>query len=445
MSPKNIPVSLARQNLGSLTVQVSTDQNIMPLAPIEGVTVTVKGVSETGEVTTVAQTTTNEVGKTDTIELAAPSVELSLDENNNLMPYANYIIETSSPNYVDVSITGSQVFADTESIQPIGLIPTNIPNSNTRRGMRPNIDPMGSTSLTESIVIGPSTLYGNYPNKIPEDDIKELNPDGGFITLDSVVVPEYVIVHAGSPNNNSAPNYTVPFIDYISNVASSEIYPTWPIETIRANLIAIVSFTLNRVYTEWYRNQGKPYTITNNTAFDHAFFYGRNLFDSIVNEAVNVFNTYVRRGDAVQPLLTQYCDGKNSSCPGWMTQWGSKYLGDQGYSAERILRYYYGNNISLDTAPEVEGNPSSYPGTPLRLGSTGSAVRTIQTQLNRISQNYPLIPKVAVDGNFNDATAEAVRTFQRIFNLTADGVVGSGTWYEISRIYVAVTKIAELR
>ena len=250
-------------------------------------------------------------------------------------------------------------------------------------------------------------------------------------------------MHAGSPNDNTAPNCTVPFLDYISNVASSEIYPTWPKETIRANIIAIVSFTLNRVFTEWYRNQGKSYTITNSTAYDHAFFYGRNLFDTIVPEVNDVFDIFVKRPGVLQPLLTQYCDGVKSSCPNWMTQWGSKDLGDAGFSAEQILRNFYGN-IELSTAPTVEGNPESYPGSPLQIGSSGAAVRQLQTQLNRISQNYPLIPKVAVTGNFDSATADAVRTFQQIFHLTQDGIVGKNTWYEISRIYVAVSKLAEL-
>lgn len=435
MSHQFIPPSLARQNFGTLVVQLSSDQQVGPLTPISGVQVTISGVSPNGETTTLAQLTTNSVGQTDSLELEAPPVDLSLDPLNNNMPYSTYRIETTSPDYVDVVVNGTQVFANTRSIQPIGLQPTI--RSNLTRGIL-------SRQLVEDVVIGPSTLYGNYPAKIPEAAIKPIIPGSGFITLSSVIVPEFIIVHTGSPNDNSAPNYTVPFIDYISNVASSEIYPTWPIETIRANIIAITSFTLNRVYTEWYRNQGKPYTITSSTAYDHAFFYGRNIFDSIVDVTAQVFDVYVRRGDLTQPLLTQYCDGVKSTCPNWMTQWGSKSLGDQGYTAEQILKYFYGSDISLDNAPEVEGNPESYPGSPLYLGSSGPDVRTIQTQLNRISQNYPLIQKVAVTGNFDEATQNAVRTFQQIFHLTPDGIVGRATWYEISRIFVAVTRLAEL-
>ena len=435
MSRSIIPPSFSRQNFGSLIVQVNSDQLVGPLTPFENVQVTIKGISPNGDATTLAELTTNSVGQTEAIELEAPPVDLSLEPLNTQMPYSTYRIETSSPDFVDSVVNGTQIFADTRSIQPINLEPT-------LRGMLTR--DLFMRQLTESVVIGPATLYGNYPEKIPEAPIKPIVPGSGFITLESVIVPEYVIVHAGSPNDNSAPNYTVPYIDYIANVASSEIYPTWPIETIKANVIAITSFTLNRIFTEWYRNQGKPYTITNSTAYDHAFFYGRNLFDSIVEVTAEVFDTYIKRPDVTQPLLAQYCDGVKSSCPNWMTQWGSKDLGDQGYSYEQILRNFYGN-ISLPNAPQVEGNPESYPGFALSLGSTGPAVRTLQTQLNRISNNYPLIPKVAVNGVFDEATQNAVRTFQQIFHLTQGGIVGRATWYEISRIYVAVTKLAELR
>lgn len=439
MSPFKLPPTLSRQTLGSLTVQVSSEPTRAPLTPIEGITVTVKGISPTGETTTLEQLTTDSVGRTSTIELEAPPVDLSLDQLNTQMPYATYRIETSSPDFVDAVVDGTQVFSDTRSVQPITLDPiARTVYSHSRKNYFAE-----GRQLFEAVVIGPATLYGDYPPKIPEAPIKPITPGSGFVVLDSVIVPEYIIVHAGSPNDNNVPNYTVPFTDYIANVASSEIYPTWPIETIRANIIAIVSFTLNRVFTEWYRNQGKPYTITSSTAYDHAFFYGRNLFDSIIDITTEVFDIYLKRPDVTQPLLSQYCDGQKSSCPNWMTQWGSKSLGDQGYTAEAILRNFYGD-VSLSTAPKVEGIPESYPGSPLDIGSSGSAVRTIQTQLNRISNNYPLIPKVAVSGNYDTATAEAVRTFQQIFNLTPDGIVGKATWYEISRIYVAVTKLAEL-
>ncbi|MDF2613665.1 MAG: peptidoglycan-binding protein [Clostridia bacterium] len=425
--PSFYPPIMSRQQLGSLIVELTTNPIAGPLRPISNVLVTIKEFSANGDGRTYAELLTNEVGQTPPIELPAPPIEYSLDPLNTQMPYSNYTIETSNPEYLDTSVLGSQVFANIASIQPISLEPT---RSRKRQ-------------VIEAIIIGPPTLYGDYPPKIPEAEIKPILPGSGFITLDNVVVPEFIVVHAGSPTNDNAPNYTVPYIDYIANVASSEIYPTWPLETIKANIIAIVSFTLNRVFTEWYRNQGKPYTITNSTAFDHAFFYGRNVFDTITPIVTEVFNTFVRRPGVEQPLFTQYCDGVQSQCPNWMTQWGSKRLGDQGYNAEAILRDFYGN-IELLEAPKVEGIPESYPGSPLRRGDRGPNVRKMQEQLNRISVNYPLIPKVATDGVFGTTTEESVKTFQRIFSLPADGIVGKNTWYKISQIYVAVTKIAEL-
>ncbi len=430
------PPSISRQNLGSLIVQLTSDPLIGPLVPVSGVNVTVTELSPTGEETVIAEMVTNEVGQTPPLELNAPPVDYSLDPLNTQMPYSTYRIQTSSPLFVDTVVIGSQIFPNIRSIQPITVVPT-------ERGFARNTT--YTRDLQETVSIGPATLYGNYPEKIPEAAIKPIIPGSGFIVLDEVIVPEYVIVHAGSPNDNDAPNYTVPFKEYISNVASSEIYPTWPVETIRANVIAITSFTLNRVYTEWYRNQGKPFTITNSTAYDHAFFQGRNIFDTIIPVVNEVFDIYIKKPDVKQPLLSQYCDGVKSQCPNWMTQWGSKDLGDAGYTAEQILRNFYGADITFPTATTVEGNPESYPGSPLQLGDSGPAVRTIQMQLNRISQNYPLIPKVAVNGNFNEETQEAVKTFQQIFHLPQDGIVGKSTWYEISRIYVAVTKLAELR
>ena len=295
------------------------------------------------------------------------------------------------------------------------------------------------------INIQPNTLNGNYPSKIPEEVDKPLPPPTSGVVLPKPVVPEFITVHAGGPNNTTAPNYTVPYKDYIKNVASCEIYSTWPESTIRANVYAIISFTLNRIYTEWYRGKGKNFDITNSTAYDHAFNYGRNLYESISVIVDDIFSTYIRRFGRKQPLLTQYCDGKNVQCPGWMTQWGSKYLGDEGKSPYEILTSFYGSDIELVTAEVVEGSPSSYPGYDLTVGSSGDAVQTIQEQLNRIAQNYPLIPKLAVDGVYGDKTKEAVTVFQGVFNLPQTGVVDYATWYKISDVYVGVTKIAELR
>lgn len=232
--------------------------------------------------------------------------------------------------------------------------------------------------------------------------------------------------------------------DYIKNVASSEIYATWPEATLLANILAIQSITLNRVYTEWYRNRGYDFTITSSTAYDQKFMPGRNIFESISQAVDTIFSNYISRPNITQPLFTQYCDGKRVSCPRWMRQWESKTLGDQGYSAIDILRRFYGDSVYINSSEEISGIPSSWPGYDLTIGSTGEKVRQLQNQLNTISKGYPLIPKVAADGIYGENTAEAVRTFQKVFNLPQTGVVDYPTWYRISDIYVGVSRIAEL-
>ncbi|MEG0085767.1 MAG: peptidoglycan-binding protein [Niameybacter sp.] len=433
------PPVLSRQSTGTLIVDVTTDPALTALRPLSDVQVTVKRQNPNGGQSTIAQLTTNANGQTPVLTLDAPPDALTQTPEATQTPYSPYIVEVSAENYLPTIVNGTQIFSNIRSIQPIRLIssePTPFASRSSRVSKL-------SRQQVDEISIGPPTLYGDYAPKIPESSIKDTTSPG-FVVLPAVVVPEFIIVHAGTPNNNTAPNYTVPFKDYIKNVASSEIYPTWPTETIRANIVAIISFTLNRVYTEWYRNKGKNFTITNSTAFDHAFFFGRDIFDTISLEVDQIFDTYVKRSGVEQPLLTQYCDGAKSTCPNWMTQWGSKALGDEGRTYEEILRFYYGQDISFPGAPVVSGAPESFPGTPLKLGSSGPPVRTIQEQLNRISNNYPLIPKVRTTGEFDAATEESVKTFQRIFHLTPDGIVGKNTWYKISEIYVAVTKIAEL-
>ena len=223
-------------------------------------------------------------------------------------------------------------------------------------------------------------------------------------------------MHDGPVGDNSASNYYVRYRDYIKNVASSEIYATWPDDTIRANILAIMSFTLNRVYTEWYRNKGKDYTITSSTAYDHKWIRGRNIFDSIDRIVDELFENYLSRPNVRQPILTQYCDGERVQCRdrGWMTQWGSKRLGDQGYSAIEILRYFYGNDMYINVAEEVSGIPSSWPGYDLDIGASGSKVLQLQEQLNAISQAYPALPKVNPDGIYGAQTQASVRKFQNI-------------------------------
>lgn len=256
-------------------------------------------------------------------------------------------------------------------------------------------------------------------------------------------VPQRITVHLGPPGSN-AQNVTVSFVDYVKNVASSEIYPTWEESALRANILAIVSFALNRVYTEFYRSRGYNYDITNSTAYDQYFVNGRSYFDNISRLVDELFNDYLRRPGFVEPLAAKFCNGTTATCEG-LSQWGSQNLALQGYSSTQIIQSYYGNVEIVANAP-VRGITSSYPGTALRRGTTGPSVVVIQTELNRISQSYPAIPKVTpVDGIFGAKTEAAVRKFQEVFNLTADGVVGRATWYALVRIYTAVTSLSELR
>ena len=256
-------------------------------------------------------------------------------------------------------------------------------------------------------------------------------------------VPQTITVHLGAPNSAAA-NVTVPFIDYVKNVASSEIYPTWDEDALAANILAIVSFALNRVYTEFYRSRGYDFDITNNTAFDQFFVNGRSYFDNVSRLVDNLFNDYLRRPGFVEPLAAKFCNGTTVTCEG-LSQWGSQNLAQQGFSTQDILRNYYGNVEIVNNAP-IRGITTSYPGTALRRGSTGPYVVVVQTSLNRISQNYPAIPKLAtVDGIYGSRTEEAVRRFQQIFGLTPDGIVGKATWYALVRLYTAVTRLSELR
>ena len=256
-------------------------------------------------------------------------------------------------------------------------------------------------------------------------------------------VPQQITVHLGPPDSNAA-NVTVSFSDYVKNVASSEIYPTWEESALRANIYAIVSFALNRIYTEFYRSRGYDFDITSSTAIDQAFVNGRSFFSNIVKLVDELFNDYLRRPGFVEPLAAKFCNGTTVTCEG-LSQWGSQNLALQGYTSTQIIRSYYGNVEIVNNAP-VQGLTSSYPGTPLRRGSSGPNVVVIQVELNRISQAYPAIPKIAnVDGIFGSRTEASVRSVQEIFNLTVDGIVGKATWYALVRLYTAVTKLSELR
>ena len=258
------------------------------------------------------------------------------------------------------------------------------------------------------------------------------------------VIPDYITVHLGTPQSN-ARNVTVPFTDYIKNVASSEIYPSWPESAIRANIYAQVSFALNRIFTEYYRSRGYNFDITNSTAYDQAYVDGRDIFSNVSRIVDELFNDYVTKGNQIQPYFTEYCDGRSVTCRG-LSQWGTVTLANQGRTPYQILQNYYGNDVNIVRNAPVKNISESYPGRLLRLGSYGGEdIRTIQRQLNRIRRNYPSIPAIPdANGFFDAATRAAVVQFQKIFNLTPDGIVGKATWYKIKQIYNAVKKVSEL-
>lgn len=406
---------------GTLKVQVTSILNARPIVDAT-IRISITGAPEDE----FYETQTNMVGQTEDIVLPTPSEELS-QEPSAEMPYAEYNLQISAPSFETIEIVGVNVLANTLSIQNIVMVP-----------IQQEISPTASV-----YIIPPNTLYGDFPPKIAETETKPTN-ETGEIVLSRVVVPEYIIVHDGPPADRSATDYYVKYKDYIKNVASSEIYATWPEATIIANVLAIQSFTLNRIYTEWYRNKGYNFNITTSTAYDQKWVHNRNIFDTISEIVDGIFDQYLARPNITQPILTQYCDGRRVTCPNWLSQWGSKDLGDRGYSASEIIKYYYGDSMYISTAEEIAGIPASWPGADLSVGSTGSKVAQLQRQLNVISKGYPLIPKVAEDGIYGERTADAVRVFQQIFNLPQTGVVDFSTWYKISEIFVGVSRIAEL-
>ena len=405
---------------GQLRIRVTNQENGGPLSGAKVILTYTGGAQDT-----IEEITTDSSGVIAPITLRTPPLEYSMEPQDR-QPYAEYSIIVQAEGYRELEISGIELMSGQLSEQVVQMERMDAP--------RP---------AQNNIVIGPHTLFGDYPPKIPEEEVKSVT-DTGEIVLSRVVIPEYVIVHDGPPGDASARDYYVRYRDYIKNVASSEIYATWPDATIRANVLAIMSFTLNRVYTEWYRGKGYNFTITSSTAYDHKFIPGRNYYQSISRIVDEQFENYLSRPGITQPILTQYCDGQKVSCPNWMTQWGSKYLGDQGYSAIEILRYFYGSNMFINVAEGISGIPASWPGYNLGLGATGDKVRQMQEQLARISKSYPAIPSIRADGIYGPATREAVEVFQSVFGLPVTGVVDYNTWYEISAIYVAVSRIAEL-
>ena len=386
-------------------------------APVEGVTVNIVGDGFTAARMTDAE------GNAADVTLTAPDCALSLEENNTTrLPYAVCSLTASKAGYRTVRIQGIQVFAGQVTLAQ----PEMIPETEEDRDVE-----------NPPIVIPPHPLFagGGGSGRAPADPCAPR-------VLDRVIIPKNITVHLGKPAA-SARNVTVSFRRYIANVASSEVYPTWPESALRANIHCQISLALNRIYTEWYPSRGYSFNITNSTSYDQYYVHGRTVFDVMVRLTDDIFNTYLRKTGTVNPYYSEYCDGKSVTCPG-LKQWGTVTLAKQGKTPLQILRYYYGSDIEIVRTNNIQAIPQSYPGSPLRQGDSGTAVFTLQRQLNRIAKDYPFIGKLTVDGVFGPRMASTVKTFQRQFNLTADGVVGRQTWYKISYIYVSVKDLAEL-
>lgn len=399
--------------IGYLVVQARTAHDAIP---VEGVQVEVLDPLGNG----VYYLKTDENGETGKVPLETADKNFSLNPYYTGMPFAGYQVLAQADGFDSVSVSEIPIFDGETAILPLTLIPM----QRTKR----------SPSLTEIHIGAPAV-------SMSEPRFQE-GPDA-FYVLRQVIIPNPITVHLGSPSS-SASNVQVSFTDYIKNVASSEIYPTWPKASLKANIYAIITFALNRVYTEWYRSRGYNFDITNSTAYDQYFVYGRPIYDSI-NKIVNeIFNEYVRRQGQNAPYFTSFCNGTTATCDG-LSQWGTVTLANQNLTPLQILRSYYPKDIEIVETDIITGVISSYPGTALRVGSTGLDVQTIQTYLGRIRKNYPAIPVITDKaGTFGNSTKAAVTKFQQIFNLTPDGIVGKSTWYKISSLYTAVTRLAEL-
>ena len=401
------------KNTGTLRIQTFAARQS---APMEGVTVAVQGDGFT------LHCITDATGSAADIPVEAPACTLSLDEDNTIRPYAVVSLTAAKSGYRTVRIEGIQIFAGQITLAQPAMIP---------------VTEEGKDIPDAPIVIPPHPLFAGSGGSGAQP-VENCVPR----VLDKVIIPKNITVHLGKPAA-AARNVTVSFRDYIANVASSEVYPTWPEQALRANIHCQISLALNRIYTEWYPSKGYTFNITNSTSYDQYYVHGRTVFNVMVRITDDIFNTYLRKRGTVNPYYSEYCDGKSVTCPG-LKQWGTVTLANNGRSALQILRYYYGSDIEIVRTSNIQSIPQSYPGSPLRQGDSGTTVFTLQRQLNRITKDYPFLGKLTVDGVFGSRMAATVRAFQKQFNLTADGVVGRQTWYKISYIYVSVKDLAEL-
>lgn len=393
---------------GYLVVNVYADNIAQPL---DNAKVTIVGNN------TNLELFTNESGQTDKVELDAPDLKYSEEEQSEVNPYSVYTVTVSKDDFTTVNVVGVEVYPDELSMQDVYL--TN-----------------KSDTLENEVTINidPPTLWKDYPPTVI-DDFEDV--DVAPLVLENIVIPSTIVVHDGIPSNKNAVDYTVSFTDYIKNVACSEIYSTWPKETLKANILAIISFTLNRIYTEWYISRGYHFNITSTTTYDQKYTRGRTIFDSISKVVDEIFNNYIGAVGTDWPLLAHYQVATSEA--GYLSQWGSKYLGDQGYSALEILKYYYGN-VGINKADISKGDyPYSYPDKVLKIGDCSKDVQTIQNQLNYIGGSYPAIVNIKeANGYFGEDTQSAVKIFQNIFGLDSNGEVDFSTWYKISYIYVSI-------
>lgn len=390
--------------------------------PVGGVHITICDVKCSRN---IADFFTDNEGFSAPVAAAAPPKALSLDENNTALPYSVYDVTAEATGYQKLSVNGVQVFDGQNSLLELRLLPAELGTV--------------FSAVPDVTEIPPHRLYATE-DAVPGSCRPEQNcvPER---VLQEVVIPENITVHLGKPAL-SARNVTVSFRHYIKNVASSEIYPTWPEESLKANIYAQISLALNRVYTEWYKSKGYTFQITNSTSYDQYYVHGRNIFENISRLVDNIFNTYIRKIGTVNPYYAEYCDGKTVTCKG-MKQWGTVSYANQGLSALSILRKYY-SNIELVTTNNIRSIPSSYPGSPVKKGDRGVSVRILQRQLNRIAKDYPFLGISQVDGIFGSNTESIVKKFQKQFSLAQDGIVGKATWYKISYIYVSVKRLAQL-
>ena len=400
--------------IGYLLMEARTAHDAVPLSGIQ-----IRILSLSGN--TVYTLTTDENGEAGPVPLETLDKSFSQNPYFTGTPYYSYNVLAQASGFHPLYITDIPIFEGETAVLPLAPVPADALDRNPR-----------ATEIT----IGKPAVAMQEPR----------NQEGAAqstYVLRQVAIPNPITVHLGTPSQNAG-NVQVSFPDYVKNVASSEIYPTWPDAALRANIYAIITFALNRVYTEWYRSRGYSFDITNSTAYDQYFVYGRPVYDSVSRIVNEIFNEYVRRQGQNAPYFTSFCNGTTATCEG-LSQWGTVTLAEQGRSPLQILRSYYPRDIEIVSTDIVTGVLSSYPGTPLKTGSSGLDVETLQTWLTRIRRNYPAIPAITDEkGVFGNSTKAAVTKFQNIFNLTPDGIAGRATWYKMSSLYTAVTRLAEL-